>query len=108
MISQDYGSRRLLAHIYEFPYAASTSAWGLVKLPPSVFRQQKDLLMTRHLGMQKEVGADLFKDDLHVISYFCKDVLAGGLVSVSLAPLCENNEIVGLMGPAIKVDDGHG
>jgi hypothetical protein len=39
--------------------------------------------------MQKEVGGELFKDDLHVISYFCKDVLAGGLVSVSLAPLCE-------------------
>jgi hypothetical protein len=63
--------------------------------------------MTRHLGMQKEVGADLFKD-LHVISYYCKDVLARGLVSVSLAPLRENNEIVGLMGPAIKVDDGYG
>jgi hypothetical protein len=35
--------------------------------------------------MKKEVGADLSKE-LYVISYFCKDVLARRLVSVSLAP----------------------
>jgi hypothetical protein len=46
---------------------------------------QQAILTARHLGMKKEVGADL-SNELYVISYFCKDVLARRMVSISLAP----------------------
>jgi hypothetical protein len=57
--------------------------------------------------MPTEVGADLFKD-LYVISYFfARMFLQEGWFQLAL-PLFPKNEIVGLMGPTINVDDNQG